>query len=117
MRGCSGARTRKVAPYKVSARVVKALISSFEFSILNVILVPSVRPIQFLWAIFVFSDQSIVSRFFNNRSAYLVILRNHCYRSFCKTTESHLSHFPSMTCSSASTVLQEGHQSTGALPL
>ena len=59
-------------------------------------------------------DQSMWSRFFRSRSAYSVILKNHWRMCRCSTGVTHRSHSPAITCSLASTVMQEGHQLTGA---
>jgi hypothetical protein len=53
--GCSGARTKNVAPNSVSARVVKTATSSPVSSMRNRISAPSERPIQLRWIAFVFS--------------------------------------------------------------
>src|SRR5512134_1274476 len=50
---------------------------------------PSLRPIQFTWAFLVFSDQSIRSRFASSRSAYCVILKNHCAIRRCPLRRCH----------------------------
>ncbi len=127
--GCSGARTMKVAPKSVSGRVVKTRMtgrSAWSFAgswRSSAILLrasgkttsaPSLLPIQFSWAFFVVSDQSIQDRFSSRRSAYSVILKNHCARKRCSTGVPQRSHAPAITCSLASTVLHEGHQLTGA---
>ncbi len=75
---------------------------------------PSERPIQFRWAVLVVSDQSIQSRSSRSRPAYSVILKNHWLRNRVPTGVPQRSHAPAITCSLASTVLQEGHQLTGA---
>ena len=75
---------------------------------------PSLLPIQFAWAFFVVSDQSMVSRLSSSRCAYRVILKNHWAMRRCSTGVPHRSHSPPTTCSFASTVMHEGHQFTGA---
>src|SRR5256885_3396191 len=46
---------------------------------------PSLRPIQLRCSVRVESDQSSWSRFSRSRSAYRVILKNHCSRNRCST--------------------------------
>jgi len=86
----------KVAPNRVSGRVVKTLMLRGDeatgdeatgrlsrVTTGNAISAPSDRPIQLRCAVRVVSDQSIVSRFFSSRSAYSVIRKNHCSRKRC----------------------------------
>src|SRR3989344_7243407 len=83
---------------------------------------PSFLPIQFLCCSLVASGQSTFSKSFNNSSLYLVILKNHCSRFFCNTSDSQRSHTCKsspfivflITCSLANTVWHEGHQFAGA---
>src|SRR3989344_6719755 len=93
---------------------------------------PSFFPIQCCCATFTFSDQSRPDRFPSSFSAYAVILKNHCSSNLFSTIFPHRSqtstpavgvrHWgalrpdPLITCSSAKTVLQLGHQFTSALP-
>jgi hypothetical protein len=75
---------------------------------------PSLRPIQFSCALRVVSDQSSVLRFSSSFPAYRVMRKNHWLRNLISTAVPHRSHSPPTTCSLASTVLQLGHQLTGA---
>src|SRR3990170_1721541 len=79
-------------------------------------LIPSFFPIQLVCATFIFSDQSRLGRLLSSFSAYAVIRKNHCSNNLFSTIFPHRSHFPSMTCSSAKTVLSAGHQLTLAFP-
>ena len=74
---------------------------------------PSLRPIQFVCMMLIFSGQSILE-WSSSSSAYLVTLNSHWFRSRRETSEEQRSHCPSTTCSLARTVLQEGHQLAGA---
>src|SRR3989344_219020 len=96
----SGETARYVAPKSVSGRVVN---TSREVNFprklnspinSNLILAPSDFPIQFLCAIFTRSDQSIFSKFARSFSAYFVIRKNHCSKSFFSISVSHRSHTP-----------------------
>src|SRR5262245_16579315 len=111
-----------VAPNTVSGRVVKTGMKrsavdgdpSGPVVTAKRISAPSLLPIQFAWAFFVDSDQSIQDRLASSRSAYRVIRKNHCDKSRCVTVVPHRSHAPAITCSLARTVWQEGHQLTAA---
>ena len=59
--GCSGASTKKVAPYSVSGRVVKTGMSTSSSSTRKRISAPSLRPIQLRWIVIVRSGQSAPS--------------------------------------------------------
>src|SRR3989344_3296385 len=99
----------------VSGLVVKARTTFSEPSSLKNISTPSLFPIQFLCMVLTRSGQfSRAPRLLSSSSAYLVMLKNHCSRSFCVTSFSQRQHFPSWTCSLARTVLQLGHQLTFA---
>ncbi len=111
--GCSGASTTYVQPYNVSARVVNTSKLS-PLSKSNVIKPPLDLPIQFFCISLVFSGQSRLSRPLISSSAYFVMPKNHCVKSFFITWLPQRSHLPSTTCSLASTVLQLSHQLTGA---
>src|SRR5680860_805511 len=80
----------------------------------NATSLPSLRPIQFACAFFLLWDQSIQERLFSRRSAYSVMRKNHWERFLSSTAVPQRSHSPPITCSFESTVLQEGHQLTGA---
>src|SRR5207253_5615352 len=73
---------------------------------------PSLRPIQLRCIVFVESDQSSVSSASSSSCAYRVIFSHHCRRNRVSTTVWQRSHLPPSTCSSASTVLHDGHQFT-----
>ena len=104
-------------------------------------IVPVFLPIQFLCAVITFSLQSIFFKSSKSLSAKAVILKNHCSKSLISTGVSQRSQTPILssfsssprfdlpageagilflifdfciTCSSAKTVLHEGHQLTGA---
>ena len=103
----SGARTMKVTPKMVSARVVKIVkapsappVGEFWFAesgdrppppgepegaILNSISVPSERPIQLRCVSLSDSVQSIVSSPSSRRCAYADTRRHHCLIFFCTT--------------------------------
>jgi len=72
-----------VAPKIVSGRVVNTVIAPPGAS--NVISAPSLRPIQFRWAVLVLSDQSNQSRLASSRGAYLEIAKNHWANKRCST--------------------------------
>jgi len=74
---------------------------------------PSERPIQFRCAAMIGSGHSMPSNL-SSSSAYAVILKNHCVRSFFTTAVPQRSQRPLMTCSFASTVSSFGHQFAGA---
>ncbi len=105
----------KVAPHSVSGRVVNTSIGS-PASVRKRTLAPWLRPIQFVWSTFTGSGQSISEKS-SSSSAYLVIRKNHCSRSFLMTGVLQRSQTRSspITCSRASVVLSFGHQSTGAI--
>ena len=115
-RGCSGASTTNVTPKIVSIRVVKVVrvVWSRPYSDMsNSMSTPSLRPIQLVCMMLIFSGQSIFE-WSRSSSAYWVTLNSHWSRSRLETSEEHRSHRPSMTCSLARTVLQDGHQLAGA---
>ena len=102
-------------PNNVSGLVVNTLIDSSKSLIFKLNSAPCDLPIQFFCIALTFAGQSPISLSpSSNSSAYSEILKNHWFKFFCSTTESHLSHSPSITCSFARTVLQELHQLTGA---
>ena len=68
MTGCSGARTKYVAPKIVSGRVVNTSISLFA-STLKLISAPDDLPIQFLCDVLIDSGQSKVSKSSRSLSA------------------------------------------------
>ena len=111
--GCSGASTTYETPNTVSQRVVNTLKVS-PLSQANSISQPVDLPIQLRCISFVFSGQSMVFSPCKSSSAYWVILKYHCVRSRLMTGVPQRSQQPSTTCSLASTVLQLGHQLTGA---
>ena len=113
IRGCLLAMLMNVAPKRVSCLVVKIFIASSEPATLKSTSTPSLRPIQLRCMAITLSGQPVrESQSFNSSSAYAVILRNHCLRSFCVTLLSHLQHKSFTTCSLARTVSQDGHQLT-----
>ena len=113
--GCSGARTKKVAPKSVSGRVVKTGKSISSSSQRKITSAPSERPIQFRCIVTTFSGHDS-SRSKSSRSccAYSVIRKNHCSSLRCSTSVPQRSQCPSITCSLASTVWSFGHHCTGA---
>ena len=74
---------------------------------------PLLRPIQFVCMTLILSGQSIFE-WSSSSSAYSVTRNSHWFRSRLETSVEHRSHRPSMTCSLARTVLQDGHQLAGA---
>src|SRR3989338_3651095 len=113
--GCSTEKTRAVTPKIVSGLVVKVEIVFLLPLILKSTSTPWLFPIQFFCIILTLSGQcSSFSISLSNWSAYFVILKNHCSSSFSVTSFLHLQHFPSSTCSFASTVPQLWHQFTTA---
>ena len=112
--GCSGARTKKVAPKSVSARVVKTAMSSPVSSTRKRISAPSERPIQLRWIAFVRSGQSPPGQSYSSSSsAYAVVRMNHCVMFRSSTSAPQRSQRPSTTYSFAITVWSLGHQLTG----
>ena len=80
----------------------------------NPIPTPSLRPIQLVCIVLIFSGHSSFE-WSSSSSAYFVMRKNHWLRSRCVTAAPHLSQWPSSTtCSLARTVLHEGHQLAGA---
>jgi hypothetical protein len=112
MSGCSGGTAINVTPNNVSGRVVKTFIHLSSPSILKSTSVPWLLPIQCVCIAFTRSGHSITLLKSSNSSAYLVILKNHCTKSFCRTSLSHRQHLPFSTCSFASTVWHSSHQFT-----
>src|SRR5262245_12126216 len=79
------------------------------------IVAPSLLPIQFAWVFFVDCDQSIQDELDSSRSAYRVTRKNHSDSKRRCTVVLHRSHAPTITCSLARTVWQQGHQLNGAI--
>src|SRR5262249_55399403 len=85
--GCSGAITKNVAPNNVSGRVVNTVKSMSSSSQWNTASAPSERPIQLCCIVTTRSGHDSSSlKSSSSRSAYSVILKNHC--SSCLTTTS-----------------------------
>ena len=101
-----------VTPKTVSGRVVKTSIFKSEFSTLKVRDAPFDLPIQFRCCSFIESDQSIVSRPTNKRSAYALIRIDHWRMSFCSTGKPPRTDEPFTISSFAKTVPNLGHQFT-----
>ena len=123
--GCSGASTMKVAPNRVSGRVVNTSIPAPGWAtrrhptpseaIGKVTRAPWLRPIQLRCMIRTFSGQSTRSRSSASRSAYAVIRIIHWRRLRLNTGKLPRSERPSLVTSSfESTVPRPGHQLTGA---
>src|SRR5450631_4037687 len=117
--GCSGASTMKVAPNRVSGRVVKTSIASVldpsATGTRKDTLAPDERPIQLRCISLTGSGQSSRSRSSTSRSEYLVIRIIHWDRFLLNTGKLPRSERPSVVTSSlARTVPSPGHQFTGA---
>ena len=106
----------KVAPKRVSGRVVKTSIGCSDPSAavaVKVTCAPSLRPIQLRCMALTLSGQSSTSRSSSSRSEYAVMRIIHCRNRFRNTGKLPRSLRPSeVTSSLASTVPRPGHQLT-----
>lgn len=110
-----GASTMKVAPNRVSGRVVNTSICASCPTTGKRTLAPVDRPIQFRCIALTLSGQSSRSRSASSRSAYAVIRIIHCFMLRRNTGKLPMSLRPSaVTSSLARTVPSPGHQFTGA---
>ena len=113
-RGASAATTMKVAPCRVSGRVVNT-VTWGPSSIWKSTWAPSERPIQLRCIASTRSGQWPVSWSMSSSraSAYSVMRKYHWFRVRLVTSVPQRSQRPSTTCSFASTVWSCGHQLTG----